>query len=105
MIRKNKKFIDPRYFMDEKLEVTKEIEQVNELFGFGKKKSEPAPELSCEEVRERWNELAPQTSYGFAGDQAMMAQERLLNDPRRRKCFSSDELEELSQHPSQTVDV
>ena len=55
----------------------------------------------CRRVRQEYNELAPKTSYGFAGDQAMMSQERLLK--KHGDCFSDAEKEIAGQDPTQLV--
>ena len=55
----------------------------------------------CRRVRQEYNELAPKTSYGLAGDQAMMSQERLLK--KHGDCFSDAEKEIAGRDPTQLV--
>ena len=65
------------------------------------KEPEQEPEIDCEKVRQDYNELAPQTTYGVSGDNAQATQSWLID--KHRKCFTEEEIASMRRFPSRTI--
>ena len=85
--------------------IKEELEATLSEVGYGEqglgRQAAPEPEIGCEEIRQDYNELASQTTYGVSGEQAQAAQGRLID--KHRKCFTEEEIASMRRFPSHTI--
>ncbi len=95
-----------RQIIKEELEAAMQEGPLDMLRNLARKKETAAPaepELTCPEVRQKYNELAPKTTYGLEGEQAMMMQDRLIK--KHGDCFTDEEKKIAMRNPAKLVNV
>ena len=93
-----------RQIIKEELDAVMQEGPLDMLRNLGRKKKTAAPaepELTCAEVRQKYNEIAPETTYGTIGDNAEAMQRQLIkNNPG---CFTAQEKEIAESDPAKLV--
>jgi hypothetical protein len=93
-----------RRIIKEELDAVMQEGPLDMLRNLGRKKKTAAPaepELTCAEVRQTYNKIAPETTYGTTGDNAEAMQLQLIkNNPG---CFTDKEKKIAARFPAKLV--
>jgi hypothetical protein len=93
-----------RRIIKEELDAVMQEGPLDMLRNLGRKKKTAAPaepELTCPEVRQKYNEIAPETTYGTIGDNAKAMQDRLIR--KHGDCFTDEEKKIAMRYPAKLV--
>jgi len=93
-----------RRIIKEELDAVMKEGPLDMLRNLGRKKKTAAPaeaKPTCAKVRQTYNKIAPETTYGTIGDNAMAMQRQLIED--NPGCFTAEEERLQKSDPSKLV--